>query len=48
LETILKDMLKDYPTILIGDFNINMLKKTSINNISNPYVEIKIEIHLKK
>jgi endonuclease/exonuclease/phosphatase (EEP) superfamily protein YafD len=22
-------MLKDYPTILIGDFNINMLKKTT-------------------
>jgi hypothetical protein len=24
LETILKDMLKDYLTILIGDFNIDM------------------------
>jgi len=28
LETILKDMLKNYPTILIGNFNIDMLKKT--------------------
>jgi hypothetical protein len=28
LETILKDMLKNYLTILIGDFNIEMLKKT--------------------
>ncbi len=27
LETILKDMPKDYPTILIGYFNINMFKK---------------------
>jgi hypothetical protein len=36
LETILKDMLKNYLTILIGDFNIDMLKKkkkTSMNNI---------------
>jgi hypothetical protein len=28
LKTILKEMLKDYLTILIGDFNIDMLKKT--------------------
>jgi endonuclease/exonuclease/phosphatase family metal-dependent hydrolase len=28
LETILKDIPKSYPTILIGDFNINMLKET--------------------
>jgi hypothetical protein len=29
VETVLKDMLKDYPTILIEDFNINTLLKTS-------------------
>ncbi len=29
VETILKDMPKDYPTILIEDFNINMFLKTS-------------------
>jgi hypothetical protein len=45
LETVLKDMPKDYPTILIGDFNIDMLKKMSINNISKSYVQIQIEIH---
>ncbi len=45
LETILKDMPKDYPTILVGDFNINMLKYTSINNISKLYVQIQIETH---
>jgi hypothetical protein len=28
LETILQEMLKDYLTILIGDFNIDMLKQT--------------------
>ncbi len=28
LETILKDMPKDYPTILVGVFKIGMLKKT--------------------
>ncbi len=28
METILKNMPKDYPTNLIEDFNINMLKKT--------------------
>jgi hypothetical protein len=27
LETILKDVPKDFPTILIGDFNIDVLKK---------------------
>jgi len=35
METILKDMPKNYPTILIEDF---MFKKISINNISKPYV----------
>ncbi len=46
LKIILKDMLKYYLTILIEDFNINMLKKnTSINNISKPYVQIQIETH---
>jgi hypothetical protein len=28
LETILKDMPEDYPTILVGVFKIGMLKKT--------------------
>jgi len=28
LKTILKDMPENYPTIWIGDFNINMLKET--------------------
>jgi hypothetical protein len=28
LETILKDMLKDYLTILIGDFHRDMFRKT--------------------
>ncbi len=46
LKNILKNMLKDYLTILIGDFNIDMLKKkTSINNITKPYVQIQIETH---
>jgi hypothetical protein len=45
LEAILKDMSKEYPTILIGDFNIDMLKNLSINNISKSYVQIQIEIH---
>jgi hypothetical protein len=31
LETILKDMLKDYLSILIGDVNIDMLKKKRFN-----------------
>jgi hypothetical protein len=35
-----------YLTILIGDFNIDLLKKnTSINNISKPYVQTQIETH---
>jgi hypothetical protein len=38
VKTILKDMPKDYPTILIEKFNINMFKKISINNISKSYV----------
>ncbi len=35
METILKNMPKNYPTILIKDI---MFKKISINNISKPYV----------
>jgi len=31
LKTIFKNMLKDYLTILIEDFNINMLKKEYLN-----------------
>jgi hypothetical protein len=48
LETILKDMLKNYLTILIGDFNIDMLKKkkkTSMNNISKPYIQIETHFY---
>jgi hypothetical protein len=37
LETIFLKIPKNYPTILIGDVNIVMLKKNSINNISKPY-----------
>jgi len=48
LETIIEDMPKNNPTILVGDFNINMLKKNSINNISKPYVQIQIETHFFK
>ncbi len=35
LETILKDIPKNYPTILIGDFNIDMLK----NNFNQQHLK---------
>jgi len=44
LETILKDMSKDYPTILIGNFNINVLKKHVNQQHFKSYVQIQIEI----
>jgi hypothetical protein len=46
LETILKDMLKDYPTILIGDFHVDMSKKTPQSTIfQNLMYKIQIESH---
>jgi hypothetical protein len=46
LETILKDMLKDYLTILIGYFNIEMLKKTPQSTTTFQNLTYKYKLNL--